>query len=159
MSRHRESLFPFFDLLEAFGMNGGRTLLAGATAIVLCCMLAGCDRIPAGVPAENGGMGFFDRRPAPEAGDRPAWLDIYRSRGGVDVSTIDHVVIVKFESLAPRDEIFTHYVQEFQQEESFVAYRDNRDIISFLRDGYGVKITLLDEDRNLWSLEYHRPAI
>ncbi|NTU53705.1 MAG: hypothetical protein HGA97_08445 [Chlorobiaceae bacterium] len=89
----------------------------------------------------------------------PSWLDFYRQKKLVSVATVDHVVIVTFETLGERDEVFRHYTGKFGNEENFISYRDTRDIISFIREGFGVKITMLDQSRNLWSLEYHRQAI
>lgn len=89
----------------------------------------------------------------------PAWLDLYRTRKIVSISTVDSVVMVTFESQGQRDEVFGHYAGKFGNEENFVSFRDNRDIISFIRAGYGVKITLLEQSKNLWSLECHRQAI
>ncbi len=86
----------------------------------------------------------------------PAWLDLYRTKRIVSVSTVDSVVIVTFESLGQRDEVFGHYAGKFGNEENFVSFRDNRDIVSFLKGGYGVKITMLEQSKNLWSLEYHK---
>jgi hypothetical protein len=100
----------------------------------------------------------FGSRSVPGS-DKPGWLDLYRKKSVVNVATVDNVVIVTFETHGPRDEVFGHYTGEFGKEENFIAFRDNRDIISFLRDGYGVKITLLDSSRNLWSLEYHKQTI
>ena len=91
--------------------------------------------------------------------DMPPWIDLYREKNVVNVSTVDHVVIVTFETQGSRDEVFRHYVEKFGEEENFGSYRANRDIISFIRDGFGVKITLIDSTRNRWTLEYHRQMI
>ncbi|NTV01597.1 MAG: hypothetical protein HGB04_02270 [Chlorobiaceae bacterium] len=93
------------------------------------------------------------------ASGKPEWLDLYRSRSIVGVSTVDRVVVVTFHTLGRRDEVFSHYAGKFGSEENFVSFRDDHDTISFLRDGYGVKITLRDPSSNIWSLEYHRQAI
>lgn len=127
-------------------------------AVICLHTLSGCARNEPGPqpPAvERNGTSLVR---VPGSG-MPAWLDLYRTKRIVSMSTIDSVVIVTFESQGQRDEVFGHYNGEFGNEESFVSFRDNRDIISFLKDGYGVKITMLDESRNLWSLEYHRQAI
>jgi len=89
----------------------------------------------------------------------PPWIGLYREKSLVNVSTVDHVVIVTFQTQGDRDEVYHYYFDKFNSEESFSSFRDNRDIISFIRDGYGVKITLLDSAKNLWSLEYHRQMI
>lgn len=89
----------------------------------------------------------------------PSWIDLYREKSLVNVSTVDHVVIVTFETQGGRDEVYNHYFDRFNGEENFESFRANRDIISFVRDGYGIKITLLDLTKNLWSLEYHRQLI
>jgi hypothetical protein len=91
--------------------------------------------------------------------EMPSWIDLYRKKSVVSVSTVDHVVIVTFETQGDRDEVFRHYVDKFGNEENFESYRDNRDIITFIREGFGVKITLLDQSKNLWTLEYHRQMI
>jgi hypothetical protein len=140
--------------------RAGTAALTAVMVFILCAGLGGCSRRSGEVPTSRQGQ---LRQPADvlrmPGGEMPRWLDIYRSRQVVNVSTVDNVVIVTFETLGRRDEVFTHYAGEFGSEESFVSFRDNKDIISFLRDGYGVKITLLDSSRNLWSLEYHKEAI
>ncbi|MBN1928735.1 MAG: hypothetical protein JW764_04260 [Chlorobiaceae bacterium] len=77
----------------------------------------------------------------------------------MNIASVDHVVIVTFETLGERDEVYDYYESRFGNEENFSSFRDGRDIISFVREGYGVKITLIDSTRNRWSLEYHRQAI
>lgn len=89
----------------------------------------------------------------------PGWLDLYREKRLENISSVDHVVIVRFESLGDRDEVYSYYADKFGNEESFSSFRDSRDIISFIKEGYGVKITLLNPSKNLWSLEYHRQSI
>lgn len=138
-----------------------------AAALVCCCVLNGCVRtadeapVPASglnqhkadgnTPMQNGGD-FA-------AGDMPAWLDLYRKKNVVDVATVDHVVIITFETQARRDEVYDYYSGRFRDEENFSSSRENRDIISFIKEGYGAKVTLLNESRNIWSLEYHRQSI
>lgn len=60
--------------------------------------------------------------------------------------------------MGDRDEVFDHYAGKFGAEENYASFRDGHDIISFIRDGYGVKITLLNSSRHLWTIEYHRRA-
>ncbi len=141
-------------------MKRERTALTAVVALIMCVMLGGCNRHPdAGTSSGRGALHpAYGARSIPGS-DMPGWLDLYRKKHLVNVATVDHVVIVTFETLGPRDEVFGHYTGEFGNEENFISFRDNRDIISFLRDGYGVKITLLDPSRNLWSLEYHKQAI
>jgi len=97
--------------------------------------------------------------PAASFKEMPPWIDLYRERKVVNVSTVDHVVIVTFETQGGRDEVFRHYVEKFGEEENFESFRASRDIISFIREGFGVKITLVDSTKNLWTLEYHRQMI
>lgn len=132
--------------------------------VVACCCLNGCDRQQEQVtmPFSTDFFGFFGKEestPASFLSEMPSWLDIYREKKLVNVSTVDQVVIVTFETQGDRDEVYEHYTGKFGSEENFVSYRDYRDIISFIRDGFGVKITMLDQTRNLWSLEFHRQAI
>ncbi|AOS83424.1 hypothetical protein BIU88_04265 [Chlorobaculum limnaeum] len=89
----------------------------------------------------------------------PPWIDLYREKNLVNVANVDHVVMVTFETQGSRDEVYNHYFDKFSNEENFSSFRANRDIISFVRDGYGIKITLIDSTRNRWSLEYHRQMI
>lgn len=134
-------------------------------AVALSIGLGGCNRRSgepatestetARFPADGGGSALVHV----PGSEMPGWLDLYKSKGIVSVATVDNVVIVTFETLGQRDEVFGHYTSEFASEESFVSFRDNRDIISFLRDGYGVKITLLDQSKNRWTLEYHKQVI
>jgi hypothetical protein len=136
-----------------------------AVAVVVCCGLSACT--------ENSGQKVFpphtdlngaiispaNTRPSSSFSDMPSWIDLYREKSLVNVSTVDHVVIVTFETQGGRDEVYHHYFDRFNGEENFESFRANRDIISFVRDGYGIKITLLDSTKNLWSLEYHRQLI
>lgn len=145
-------------------MRKARTV--AVAAVLFSFGLAGCSRhadepgatrtVSPSSRAENGNGISSTRLPG---GEMPAWLDLYRTKTIVNVATVDNVVIVTFETLGQRDEVFGHYTGEFGGEENFVSFRDNRDIISFLREGYGVKITLLDQSKNLWTLEYHKQAI
>jgi hypothetical protein len=138
---------------------------AAAVTLVVCCGLNGCVRKPDD-RAANRQDSAHDKvvRPAGNAlvtsfSDMPAWLDIYRKKSVLGVSTVDHVVIVTFVTLGGRDEVYRYYSGKFGREENFSSFRDNRDIISFIREGFGVKITLLDQSKNLWSLEYHKQTI
>jgi hypothetical protein len=136
-----------------------------AAVLVACCTLNGCSA----QPEQKAHPGFTDLfgiivTPAETSAtssfrDMPPWIDLYREKSVLNVSTVDHVVIVTFETKGDRDEVYSHYVDKFGGEENFSSFRDNRDIISFVRDGFGVKITLLDQSKNLWSLEYHRQMI
>jgi len=149
--------------------HGRRTALLrrvgmAIVCVVLCYGLQGCsgnsdDRKAATpeVPEDHRQTAPVD--PHTSAKDMPSWLDLYREKSLLNISSVDHVVIVKFESLADRDEVYGYYAGKFGDEENFSSFRDGRDIISFMRDGYGVKITLLNPSKNLWSLEYHRQAI
>jgi hypothetical protein len=134
-------------------------------AVAVCCSLHGCtghsDQAPMGSALESLGIPGFPDMQSRDASliNRPSWLDLYREKRVINVSTVDHVVIVTFETVGGRDEVFRHYAGKFSNEDNFISFRDNRDIISFIRDGFGVKITMLDEASNLWSLEYHRQAI
>jgi hypothetical protein len=141
-------------------MKSERTARTVVVASIMCVVLGGCGRRTGENPSSGHGASrpAYGSRSIPGS-DKPGWLDLYRKKSVVNVATVDHVVIVTFETLGPRDEVFGHYTGEFEREENFISFRDNRDIISFLRDGYGVKITLLDPTRNLWSLEYHKQAI
>ncbi|HWR00536.1 MAG TPA: hypothetical protein VN371_01635 [Chlorobaculum sp.] len=136
-----------------------------ALAVVICCALNGCVRQPDELAAgrgdrTNGVSSTGDvNAPGNSIRNKPLWLDIYREKSLVGVSTVDHVVIVRFETLGSRDEVYRHYARKFGEEENFSTFRQNRDIISFIREGIGVKITLLDQSKNLWSLEYHRQSI
>ncbi|NTU57713.1 MAG: hypothetical protein HGB00_02155 [Chlorobiaceae bacterium] len=138
---------------------------AAAAAVVMCCGLNGCVRQPDELAASrqdrsNGAVSHVGGNALGKSfSDMPPWLDIYREKSVVGVSTVDHVVIVTFESLGSRDEVYRYYSRKFGNEESFSTFRENRDIISFIREGFGVKITLLDKSRNLWSLEYHKQLI
>jgi hypothetical protein len=138
---------------------------AAVAAVVVSCGLNGCIRQPdERAEARQESVHSTLVRPAGNAlgisfSDMPSWLDIYREKSVVGVSTVDHVVIVTFETLGGRDEVYRYYSGKFGGEENFASFRDNRDIISFVREGFGVKITLLDQSRNLWSLEYHKQTI
>ena len=138
---------------------------AAAAAVVVCCGLNSCVRQPddRAINPQNRPHGNV-ARPAGNAlltsfSDMPSWLDIYREKNVVGVSTVDHVVIVTFETLGGRDEVYRYYSGKFGSEENFASFRDNHDIISIVREGFGVKITLLDQSKNLWSLEYHKQTI
>jgi predicted small lipoprotein YifL len=133
-------------------------LRVACVAAACCCSLAGCARNgpEPQPPARERNEAFPVHVPGSGV---PAWLDLYRTRKIVSISTVDSVVMVTFESQGQRDEVFGHYAGKFGNEENFVSFRDNRDIISFIRAGYGVKITLLEQSKNLWSLECHRQAI
>jgi len=142
-----------------------RSGAVAVAAVAFSIALGGCSRNPDDRTSSSSGSlpgavgsdaSHLLRAPGAEM---PGWLDLYKSKSIVNVATVDHVVIVKFETLGQRDEVFRHYAGEFGDEENFVSFRDSRDIISFLREGYGVKITLLDSSKNLWSLEYHKQAI
>lgn len=136
------------------------TVASASAVLMILAGLGGCaGRHDDASAARSGSERLAAEAVRVPGGDRPEWLDLYQSRNVVNVSTVDHVVIVKFQTLAQRDEVFGHYSDEFGREENFVSFRDNRDIISFLREGYGVKITLIDPVTNLWSLEYHRQTI
>ncbi|UWX58314.1 hypothetical protein NY406_03305 [Chlorobaculum sp. MV4-Y] len=142
-----------------------RTVVVAAAAVVVCCGLSGC----AGFSDEKVNLPRTDLNGAiispantlqsSSVSDMPPWIDLYREKKLVNVSSVDHVVIVTFETQAGRDEFYYHYFDRFNGEENFSSFRYNRDIISFVRDGYGIKITLLDSTKNLWSLEYHRQMI
>ncbi|WP_041466156.1 hypothetical protein [Chlorobaculum parvum] len=132
--------------------------------VALCCGLQGCsgrsddqNLAPRDVPGDHHQMAPVD--PQPSSRDMPGWLDLYREKRLENISSVDHVVIVRFESLGDRDEVYSYYADKFGNEENFSSFRDNRDIISFIKEGYGVKITLLNPSKNLWSLEYHRQSI
>jgi hypothetical protein len=134
-------------------------------AVVVCCGLSGCAghsdkkvHLPR-TDLNNAIVSPADTLPSAAFRDMPPWIDLYRERNLVNVSSVDHVVIVAFETQAGREEFYRHYFERFNSEENFSSFRDNRDIISFVRDGYGIKITLLDSTKNLWSLEYHRQMI
>ncbi|NTU67290.1 MAG: hypothetical protein HGB02_00240 [Chlorobiaceae bacterium] len=139
----------------------GKGVVSSASALVLIIALLGACTARHDEPSVAApGVGQTVSDTFRIAGSsKPEWLDLYRSRKVVSVSTVEHVVMVTFQTLGRRDEVFSHYAGKFAHEENFSSFRDNRDIISFLREGYGVKITLLDTTKNLWSLEYHRQAI
>ncbi len=134
-------------------------------AVLICCALNGCVRQPDELAdgrgdRSNGVLASGVVNPLGNSiRNKPSWLDIYREKSLVGVSTVDHVVIVTFQTLGSRDEVYRHYSRKFGEEENFSSFRQNRDIISFIREGFGVKITLLDQSKNLWSLEYHRQSI
>jgi hypothetical protein len=141
-------------------MKRAGTAAFAAVALISCVGISGCGRRFEESPADRqvAKPQTMTALPVP-GGEMPGWLDLYKKKNLVDVATVDHVVIVTFETLGRRDDVFGHYSAKFSGEENFVSFRDNRDIISFLKDGYGVKITLLDPSRNIWSLEYHKPLI
>jgi hypothetical protein len=136
-----------------------------AVAVAACCSLNGCAAQPG--QKEHSGFTYLfgilatpaETGPASAFRDMPPWIDLYREKNVLNVSTVDHVVIVTFETKGGRDEVYSHYVDKFGNEENFASFREGRDIISFVREGFGVKITLLDQSKNLWSLEYHRQMI
>ncbi|NTW52194.1 MAG: hypothetical protein HGB22_06375 [Chlorobiaceae bacterium] len=138
---------------------------ASALAVVICCGLNGCVRQPderAAARQDRAGgsaVGSAGNALGSAIRDMPPWLDIYRKKNLVGVSTVDHVVIVTFETLGTRDEVYRYYSGKFGEEDSFSSFRQNRDIISFIREGIGVKITLVDQSKKLWTLEYHRQTI
>lgn len=144
-------------------------LLRGSSAafvgVALFCCLQGCagksDQKPAArvpdVPRDHRQIAPVD--PHSSHQDMPRWLDLYREKSLVNISSVDHVVIITFETLADRDEVYRYYADKFGNEENFASFRDGRDIISFIKEGYGVKITLIDPAKNLWTLEYHHQAI
>lgn len=141
-------------------MNRAGAAAIATVALIMGIGLCGCVRRFEETPvARQGSKPQTTTSLLAPGGDMPGWLDIYKKRNIVDVATVDHVVIVTFETLGRRDDVFGHYSAEFCGEENFVSFRDNRDIISFLKNGYGVKITLLDPSRNIWSLEYHKQQI
>jgi hypothetical protein len=142
-----------------------RTGAVAAAAVVVCCGLSGCTGQPAQKPHPQR-TDLYGAIISPSENiiassfrDMPSWIDLYREKNVVNVSTVDHVVIIIFETQGDRDEVFRHYFDKFSAEENFSSFRDNRDIISFIRGGFGIKITLLDQSKNLWSLEYHRQMI
>ena len=110
-------------------MKKVQAVLAGTASTILCVALGGCSHHTGEHPASKyAAVRFGDSRRSQPGSDMPGWLDLYRKKSVVNVATIDHVVIVTFQTQA-------------------------------VRDGYGVKITLLDSSKNLWSLEYHKQAI
>jgi hypothetical protein len=142
-----------------------RTGAVVVAAVVVCCSLNGCTGQPeqkaqshrsdltgAIVPSSENTLPSSFR-------DMPPWIDLYREKNLVNVANVDHVVMVTFETQGSRDEVYHYYFDRFSNEENFASYRANRDIISFVREGYGIKITLIDSTRNRWSLEYHRQMI
>jgi len=135
-----------------------------ASAVLLFCFLTGCGQ-KQDEPALSSSGSFFDagtekrtEQQMPYV-DMPGWLDLYRTKSVVNVSRIDNVVIITFETQGRRDEVYGHYSGLFQNEENFSASREGRDIISFVKEGYGAKVTLVNENRNLWTLEYHKQSI
>jgi len=136
-----------------------------AVAVVVCCGLSGCtgptdQKVNLPHTDLNGAIVSPANTPQSSlVSDMPPWIDLYRERNLVNVSSVDHVVIVIFETQGSREEVYHHYFDKFNGEENFSSFRYNRDIISFVKDGYGIKITLLDSTKNLWSLEYHRQMI
>lgn len=138
---------------------------AAVVAVAVYCCLNGCVRQdePHSLPFSTDFFGLFrspdDSLMSSSLREMPEWLDLYREKKLVNVSTVDQVVIVTFETFGNRDDVYRHYSEKFGGEENFISFRDSRDIISFIRDGFGVKITLLDQARNLWTLEYHHRAI
>jgi hypothetical protein len=141
-----------------------KTGVVSIASVVACFGLSGC----AGSSERNANpltdlfgaiVSPSEKAPVSSIKDMPPWIDLYREKNVVNVSTVDHVVIVTFETQGDRDEVFHHYVEKFGEEENFESYRASRDIISFIREGFGVKITLVDSTKNLWTLEYHRQMI
>lgn len=140
---------------------------AAITAMVAYCTLNGCAVKEPGQALSSffrSGLSGVSGYPASNSTsvsvrEMPSWLDLYREKKLVKVSTVDHVVIVTFETLGDRNEVYGYYSGKFGEEENFASFRDNRDIISFIKDGFGVKITLLDQSKNLWTLEYHKQMI
>ncbi len=136
-----------------------------ATALVACCCLSACsghsDSQSYSPQTDLNGaiVSSSDNAPVASFKQMPPWIDLYREKNVVNVSTVDHVVIVTFETQGSRDEVFRHYVDKFGEEENFESFRANRDIISFIREGFGVKITLVDSTKNRWTLEFHRQMI
>ncbi|HHE07866.1 MAG TPA: hypothetical protein ENL01_03045 [Chlorobaculum parvum] len=151
--------------------NQRMALLRGSSAafvgvVVLLCCLQGCTGKSGQKPATRVPDVSRDHRqiapvdPHPSHQDMPRWLDLYREKSLLSISSVDHVVIITFDTLADRDEVYRYYADKFGNEENFASFRNGRrDIISFIKEGYGVKITLLNPSKNLWSLEYHRQSI
>jgi hypothetical protein len=140
-------------------------VVAAAAAVVVCCSLNGCT-VQSGQNSSPHRSDLYSIVVSPSVTsqasslrDMPSWIELYREKKLVNVATVDHVVIVTFETLGERDEVYDYYFSKFSEEESFSSFRNSRDIISFIREGFGVKITLLDQSKNLWSLEYHRQMI
>jgi len=140
-------------------------VVAAAAAVVVCCSLNGCAG-QSGQKSSQHRSDLYSIIVSPSENnqtsslrDMPAWIDLYREKKLVNVATVDQVVIVTFETLGERDEVYGYYFNKFSEEENFSSFRNSRDIISFIREGFGVKITLLDQSKNLWSLEYHRQMI
>jgi hypothetical protein len=140
-------------------------VVAAAAAVVVCCSLNGCA-VQSGQKSSQLRSDLYSIVVSPSGNnqssslrDMPSWIELYREKKLVSVATVDHVVIVTFETHGDRDEVFYYYFNKFSEEESFSSFRNSRDIISFIRDGFGVKITLLDQSKQLWSLEYHRQMI
>ncbi|NTW53414.1 MAG: hypothetical protein HGB15_01330 [Chlorobaculum sp.] len=143
-------------------MNRKTTITA---ALAACCGLSACsgnsDSHSYSPRTDLNGaiISSSSNPPVTSFREMPPWIELYRERKVVKVSTVDHVVIVSFESQGSRDEVFHYYCDKFGDEENFESFRDNRDIISFIRDGFGIKITLIDTTKNLWTLEFHRQMI
>jgi hypothetical protein len=140
-------------------------VVVAAAAVVVCCSLNGCTGQSEQMSNQHRSDLFSvvvspsENSQESSLRDMPSWIDLYREKKLVNVATVDHVVIVTFETLGERDEVYYHYFNKFSEEDSFSSFRNSRDIISFIRDGFGVKITLLDQTKQLWSLEYHRQMI
>lgn len=142
-----------------------RRVAVAVVAVVVCCSLHGCTG-QSGQQAQpyrsdlTGAIVSSSENTLPSSfRDMPPWINLYRETSLVNVSSVDHVVMVTFETQGSRDEVYHYYFDRFSNEENFASYRANRDIISFVREGYGIKITLIDSTRNRWSLEYHRQMI
>ncbi|WP_167599235.1 hypothetical protein [Chlorobaculum sp. 24CR] len=142
-----------------------RTGAVVAAAVVVCCSLNGCagqpDQKTHSRPSDltSAVVSSSENSHSSSFREMPPWIDLYREKSLVNVATVDHVVIVTFETQGGRDEVYNHYFDKFSDEENFSSFRANRDIISFVREGFGIKITLLDSTKNRWSLEYHRQMI
>jgi hypothetical protein len=92
-------------------------------------------------------------------GDMPSWLELYRKKTITGVSTKENVIIVEFVSEGSKEEVYNHYCNKYRNEENFSTSPENHDMVIFVREGYGAKYNLLDESRNIWSLEYHKQTI
>ena len=136
-----------------------------AAVLMLCGAMAGCSQ-------NNGDEYSGKRQQAVKSGpvssgntnsaltttptDMPQWLELYKLKKVDGVSMKDNVIVVEFETAGGKNEVYDYYSRKYQNEENFSSSPDNHDMILFVREGYGAKFTLLDEPRNLWSLEYHK---